>query len=303
MSMSGFMVDLPECVRRVEGVSGLPALEVLGPRSSGVVQLHGGQVTSFVPRGGRELLWLSPLAQAGPSMAIRGGVPVCLPWFGAGRDGGLSPSHGLARRARWRLHSVREEGEAVIVSLVVTPEAVAQLDGAEHWPLGLFATLEITFGDALGLRLVVRNEGSDPLTFEAALHTYLAVDDVRTVRVEGLTGASMLDQASGERSRVEGDLTFDGEVDVVVTAPKQPITVVQGRTEGRTPIYRIERENLPDAVVWNPAQQKTASLADVPDDAWPRFVCVEAATIKDDAVTLTPGQDTALGATYAPLAD
>ena len=58
MSMSGFMVDLPECVRRVEGVSGLPALEVLGPRSSGVVQLHGGQVTSFVPRGGRELLWL-----------------------------------------------------------------------------------------------------------------------------------------------------------------------------------------------------------------------------------------------------
>ena len=133
MSMSGFMVDLPECVRRVEGVSGLPALEVLGPRSSGVVQLHGGQVTSFVPRGGRELLWLSPLAQAGPSTAIRGGVPVCLPWFGAGRDGGLSPSHGLARRARWRLHSVREEGEAVIVSLVVTPEAVAQLDGAEHW--------------------------------------------------------------------------------------------------------------------------------------------------------------------------
>ena len=126
---------------------------------------------------------------------------------------------------------MREEGEAVIVSLVVTPEAVAQLDGAEHWPPGLFATLEITFGDALGLRLVVRNEGSDPLTFEAALHTYLAVDDVRTVRVEGLTGASMLDQASGERSRVEGDLTFDGEVDVVVTAPKQPITVVQGRTE------------------------------------------------------------------------
>ena len=165
MSMSGFMVDLPECVRRVEGVSGLPALEVLGPRSSGVVQLHGGQVTSFVPRGGRELLWLSPLAQAGPSTAIRGGVPVCLPWFGAGRDGGLSPSHGLARRARWRLHSVREEGEAVIVSLVVTPEAVAQLDGAEHWPPGLFATLEITFGDALGLRLVVRNEGSDCLLY------------------------------------------------------------------------------------------------------------------------------------------
>lgn len=294
--MTGFQMELPDCVRRVEGVGGLPALAVDGPVSSGVIQLQGAQVTSFVPHDGEELLWLSPIAEAGSQKAIRGGVPVCFPWFGAGRDGRMKPSHGLARLARWRVVGVDQRDDAVTVSLVVTPDTVAQLEGAERWPDGLFAELHVTFGTCLALEFVARNEGAEETSFELALHTYLAVDDVRRVAVAGLDGAPMLDQVTGERGVVNGDIAFSGEVDLAITAPGRTIEVIGPRG----PLAGVERDGLPDAVVWNPHVDKAARLEDVPDDAWPGFVCVEAAALGSDAVGLPAGGTCLLRATYAP---
>lgn len=291
--MTGFLPELPGCVERVGGVSGLPALRVSGPRSSGVVQLQGAQVTSFVPHGGREMLWLSPDARAGAT-AIRGGVPVCFPWFGSGLSGDRSPSHGPARLARWRVRSAEEREDAVVVTLVLTPDAVAALGHGESWPDGLFATLEVSFGDELGLRFTARNEGEADVTLELALHAYLAVDDVRGVCIDGLDGSHVLDQVTGATGVVDGVMTFAGEVDSVVTAPGRSIVV----SAEEAPRYRVERENLPDAVVWNPAAHKAAALSDVPDDAWPQFVCVEAAAVEHDAVTVAAGEQAVFRASY-----
>ena len=158
--MTNLTAELPASVTRIDGLDGGDALRVDGLRSSGVVQLHGAHVTSFVTVGGDEMLWMSPLAKAGAS-AIRGGVPVCFPWFGSGASGEMKPSHGPARVVPWRLVEVDDDAETVRLHFELSHADVAGAPGGDHWPEGLVARYVVTFGEALALELGAVNEGSE----------------------------------------------------------------------------------------------------------------------------------------------
>jgi glucose-6-phosphate 1-epimerase len=284
-------VVLPESVTLADGEGGLPVLRVRAPGGAGEIYLHGAQVTAWAPAGQAPVIWMSRRSLFEPGRAIRGGVPICFPWFGPGRNGEMSPAHGFARVADWTLHGAREDGDAVVVTLRLTDGDVVGLPGAELWPYPFEALYTVTVGAELGLELSVRNTGAEAVTFEEALHTYLCVSDVRGVQVDGLDGATYADKTSGGALvRQEGPVVFTGETDRVYRSSAD----VSVRDGARTMI--VATTDSQSTIVWNPWVAKAAAMSDFGDEEWPTMVCVETANVADEAVVLAPGHSHAMHA-------
>lgn len=280
-----------------DGEGGLPVVRVSTAVASGEVYLHGAHVTSWQPAGAEPVIWLSAESEFRPGAPIRGGVPICFPWFGAGRTPSLAPAHGFARIAPWRLTGASDDDGTVTLTFALTHDDASGAPGADRWPFRFTAGYTVTFGAELTLALTVRNAGDEAFSFEEALHTYLAVADARTATVDGLDGARYLDKtSSGEPRQVlqSGPVTFTSETDRVYLQGA-PTTLLDPGSRAIT----ITPENGADTVVWNPWVAKAAAMADFGDDEWPAMVCVETANALGDAVTLGPGESHTLRVTYA----
>ncbi len=275
--MSDSTIPLPVGVRRAT-VHGAPAVLVETAASRATIHLDGAHVTSWVPTRGAEALWLSPDARYGRGASIRGGIPLIGPWFGPGRDGRTRPAHGWLRSARWELEAAERIGDAITLVLA--------LDDADPSGSGITARAFVSVGEHLTVELTV-TAGNEPLELESALHTYLAVSDVREVQLRGLAGAAYLDNTEGLAERVE---TQDP---VVLTGPTDRVYAVDDEVEVHDPVagrtLREEPAGSTRTVVWNPWAEGARQLADMPDDAWTGFVCVETAAAKDGFVPLAPG--------------
>jgi len=274
-------IDLPASVRLETGPGDLLRLGVDHERfGAAEVYLHGAHVTGWTPPGGGPVLWLSAQSHFRPDAAIRGGVPICFPWFGAGPADDRTPSHGYARLRDWRLASVIEEDDGVTLALVLPVQ-----DG----DLPLEATYLVTVGAALGLALEVRNAGDEAVTFEEALHTYLAVSDVRQVAVEGLDGARYLDRLGGPEPVVQEEeaIRFEAETDRIYVETDVAVVVADPGAGRRITVAKSGSSNT---VVWNPWADKARGMADFGDDEWPGMVCVETANVRTGAITLAPGE-------------
>lgn len=270
------MITLPSSVRLAHPETG-PVVEINHPVGRGRIHLHGAHVTSWRPAGHGEQLWLSSASEFGPDSAIRGGVPICFPWFAAGA-GDWQPQHGFARRQRWRLVDVTQTRERVQVQVALDDRDLrGEVPGRDHWPYRFAATFEITISAAqLALHLTVTNpDPHQELPISGALHTYLDVGDITATRVEGLGGLAHLDKVSGEQvpAGARHDLELSGETDRVYTHPSPAHQViVRGDRSDLTITNRSSH-----SVLWNPWQAKAATMADFPDDGWREMVCVEAA--------------------------
>ncbi len=296
--MSNAATDLPDSVTLAEGEGGLPVVRVATAVATGEVYLQGAQVTAWTPAGSDPVIWVSGAARFAVGEAIRGGIPICFPWFGAGREPGLAPpAHGFARLVGWRLIDATDDAGAVTLTLRLTDADVAGLPAAAAWPHPFTATYRVTFGRELAVALTVENTGDAGVSFEEALHTYLAVSDVRATAVVGLNGAPYLDKTAGatpERMTQRGDVTFGGETDRVYGSVGS--VVVRDDAAGRS--VGVTKEGSANTVVWNPWVEKAAAMADFGDDEWPMMVCVETANVLDDAVVLAPGERHTMTARY-----
>ncbi len=260
-----------------------PPIELSSANGSGAAYAHGAHLTAWTPAGSDPVIWLSALARFKPGVAIRGGVPIVFPWFGAGRSGKLNPAHGFARTRVWDLASSAPEGDDVVAEFVLEGSGTDE----PEFPYAFSARYEVRLGAALQLSLTVTNNDSQPFSYEEALHAYLRVGDVRQVVVEGLGGCSYLDQAdpSGVRVRTQsGRVTFSGETDRIYGAAGQVRVVdpVLGRT------LVIDKQNSASTVVWNPWIDKAASLEDFGDDEWPSMICIEGGNLREASVRLQP---------------
>ncbi len=260
---------------------GLDLLVVRNDLASAVLSVQGAQLLSYRPAGGPDLLWLSPLARFAPGAEIRGGVPICAPWFGvAGPDlpEGLG-RHGYARTATWSVQEVAEVpggGTRLVLSL---PGRGGTVPAA--WPYDLSMQLEVTIGAQCGLSLAVTTAGGDPVPFSFAFHTYLAVPDVSGARVTGLAGCRYRDAETGAISRQEGDVRIDGFTDRVYLDVPREQTVVSAA--GTTRIA----SDAPSCVVWHP-WERAADMVDVRSHS--DFLCVERGEVAADARPLAPGE-------------
>ncbi len=258
-------------------------ISLVGAGGQVLVIPFGAQVLSWTPSGEDPVLWVSRRADPSGEAPVRGGIPICLPWFGAGPDQTRSPAHGFARTSTWKPLGTEEAGSSR--ALVLTLDHEPGVDDA--FPDPFRAELRVVLGDDLVVTLRVTNRGSRAFDFEEALHTYLAVGDVKDTTVDGLEGCEYLDQVRGDgRWRTQnGEVTFVGETDRVYRCDS---TLVVHDPRNRRDIV-IDRDSSSNVVVWNPWAEGTRRLGDVAPSDWEHFVCVESANVGQDAVHLDPG--------------
>jgi glucose-6-phosphate 1-epimerase len=251
------------------------------------VALLGAQVLSFVPKAhGRDLLWCSP-ARLAPGRPVRGGVPVCWPWFARQGVADSAPQHGFVRTVRWETESVVDEPDgAVTVTLTVTPDF-------GDWPPACAPRLVVTAGTALTVALETFNRSDRSLTITQALHSYFRVGDVADLAIEGLQGRRYLDKLAGfGEFRQQGSWRFDGACDRIYleTGARHAI---HDRALDRSIL--IESEGSASTVVWNPGADGVREFDDIPPRDWFQYVCIEAANCGPlDVVSLPAGGRTRL---------
>jgi glucose-6-phosphate 1-epimerase len=265
---------------------GLSALKLRGGGCEALVYLQGAHVAEFRTPEHGELLWISQHAVYAAGKAIRGGIPICFPWFGAHATRSELPAHGFARTRAFRFEGSEPRGDGVVAVLSLGDDAQTQA----QFPYSFTARLRISVGvggPRLGLAFEVENSGAQSFDYELALHTYLRVGDVREARVSGLLGARYDDKVSGARGVVESAaaLGIEAETDRVYVS-SAPVTVDDPALSRRV---LIDKRGSATTVLWNPWLDKAQRMADFGDDEWPHMLCVEAANVRPAHVVLAAG--------------
>ena len=266
-----------------EGPGGLPVLTVT--QSHGTLELtpYGGHVLSYQPAGHAQVLFVSRDSSSLPGKPIRGGIPVCWPWFGPNANDPSQPMHGFARLMFWDVEAVDIGPEETEVRLGLRDDARTR----EYWPHAFELTLRIVLGRRLQIELTTRNTGSQPFVLTQALHTYFAVGDIGRVSIEGLEQASYFDSLTRLTMAPEGaPIASRSEVDRIY-ADTAADCRIRDAALGRR--ICVAKRGSQATVVWNPWVEKARRMPDFGDDEFPAMVCIEAANARDDAITLPPG--------------
>ena len=276
--------------------NGIEVVELSSAASTCTVALAGAQVLSFARRGEADWLWVSDKARWSVGTALRGGVPICFPWFGAHPTDRAFPAHGFARTRLWRLIGVDEPSPARVRAVF---ELSSDAETRALFPHRFTARQTVTIGEELELSFEVSNDGTAPLSFEAALHSYFSVSEVGAIALTGLERCAFVDKvAGGTPARQGGEpLRIAGEVDRVYDSGG-PVTLLD---PPRPRQIHIQMVGARSTVVWNPGAEKASALADMDRDGYRRFVCIEAGNIGEHAITLPPGARDALSVRYSTV--
>jgi len=269
-------MNLPASVTLRELKPGFPVLDISHPRCSGSIALLGAHVMDWTPAGQKPVLFMSDEAVFEEGQAIRGGIPVCWPWFG-GREG--LPGHGFARLRFWDLVRAEDSPEGVELAFRL------QGNGDLGWPHPFELTLTVNLGETLDVALEMKHLGDSTVEITSALHTYLGVGAIEQTSVEGLAGSHYLDTLDDhQRKPQEGEVMIDREVDRIYLA--------DGALRVVDPVWHrileIGKSGSRATVVWNPWIEKSMRLADLPDEAYHGFICIEAANTGGNVVSLEP---------------
>lgn len=274
---------------RVPGVSfaqmfGGTVAVLESPFSRAIVALQGAHVLSWQAAGdATDVLWLSPMARLGAAKAVRGGIPVCWPWFGPHPSDASKPAHGIVRARPW--HVTGSAASEKYARLVLAFETAGS--AGDPWPHRAKAEIEITAGETLTVALTTDNLGPEAFVLTEALHTYLRIGDIARVTVEGLTSRTYVDQLQGGARRLQGAelFAFAAETDRVYLDTPDIVTV---RDDALAREIRIAKTGSQSTVVWNPWIEKGNRLGDLGADGYQRMLCIETANVFDNVVSLEP---------------
>lgn len=270
---------------------GTTAWEIHAQGARARISAFGGQLLSWQPLPGEEVFWLSDRLAALPT-PLRGGVPLCWPWFGRQGQPASAPSHGLARTAPWRLDSQRALADGRL-------EVVLRPAQPVHPQLEVFQTLVI--GRVLEQWLHTINRSSAPFALTQALHTYFAVDVVADAVVQGLEGTAYTDALHPAAPGCQpGRWRFDalrdgGRCDRIHATAGNAVVLERG--PGRAAVH-VQPHGSHSMVLWTPGPELGQAMADV-GAGWADYLCLEVANAGRDVVELLPGQAHALGQTLA----
>jgi glucose-6-phosphate 1-epimerase len=275
------------------GPGGLPIVRVKNDHATASILLQGAHLLSWQPHDQDPVIWLSPEAKFAPGKSVRGGVPICWPWFGAHATEASFPAHGFARTVPWEVSASERCRDGVTrISFRLPMTDVTRV----QWPHATPIETIITIGQALEVALVTRNAGAADVTIGEALHTYFAISDIKQVSVTGLDGRQYLDKVKDfARVKQSGPVRFTGETDRIYLDTGPDCVIEDPGLKRR---IRIAASGSRSTVVWNPWIEKAEKMGDFGKDGWTRMVCVETANAADDVVRIPPGGEHRLTATY-----
>jgi len=276
------------------GPGGLCVANIANSQGQALIALSGGHVMSWQPNGQPPVLWLSAYAKFAPGKSIRGGVPVCWPWFGPHQTETGFPGHGFARTVPWQVESsaaLDNGATQLVLSLQHSDATRAQ------WPHPSSVRSTITVGRELCIELSTQNLGDAAFVLGEALHTYFAVSDIRQSPIQGLEGSRYVDKvAGGAEKQQNGPIVINGEVDRVYLDTTADCVI---EDPGLARRIRIHKQNSRSTVVWNPGVEKAEKMGDFGPDGHLGMVCVESGNALDNRISLLPGETHSLRVVYS----
>ncbi len=278
-----------------EDASGLLFADITTAQAQATVCLQGAHLTTWTPAGQTTpVIWLSDAAKYAPGKSIRGGVPVCWPWFGPHPKEASFPGHGFARSVPWQVTGVHALTDAVQITL----QLVESEQTRAQWPQASRCELTLTIGQTLKIALSTTNLGNEAFPLSEALHTYFHIGDIDQAKVTGLAGEEFLDKVDNFACKEQiGPVTFHGETDRVYVNTQAHYGIDDPVLKRRIKIHATDAHSV---VVWTPWQEKADKMGDFGGPtAWKQMVCVETANALNNALTVHPGETHTLTAEYS----
>ena len=285
-----------------EPAPGFPILRINNFGTVASLSLYGAQILSLRFEDGRERLWQNPSLRFISGKALRAGIPVCWPWFGAAATSpgkqflaDDAPAHGFVRNRLWTLQDIRVHEDITVVELrLFDDEQTRRL-----WPFAFEMQMQITVQrHRIRIRLRTYNHDTRPFMLSGAFHSYFACQDVGDVNVTGLEHASVLDQLSGLQLAAQEWHAPDREIDRIYRTGAQ--TLMLSESAAGSPLL-IYGGGHTDTVLWNPWREKAERLGDIQNDDWRHFICLETAIAGGNAIWLAPGSLHKLSLILRPL--
>jgi len=272
------------------GNGGLPFIHVQNQSASALISLYGGQILSFKPVDEKaDMLFLSKKSFYGDGKAIRGGIPVCWPWFGPDPKGLQRPNHGFVRNHLWEVTGTLTTETETKISLQFTES----LKYEKTWKQPFTLTLQFSIAKTLVIKLVTENTGEKPFSITQAFHTYFSIGDINQVQVLGLEGCTYFDKLDQGKEKMQTDIvTITDEIDRIYEDIDNHLVLNDPANNRR---IEIASENCRTGVVWNPWQK---AMVDLEEQDYQCFVCVETGNIAFDLVQIPPGGKNSLITSY-----
>ncbi len=288
------MIDIDELDEKfsIEGEVGFAELDgdlvyitVSNKYADADICLYGAHITSFRPRNTMDLLWMSPESNYEVGKPIRGGIPVCFPWFGPHKTDTEKPQHGFARLMYWDVVSTAtNSSDETVVKLGLKSSEETKV----YWPYDFYAELTIVVGKKLTERLRVTNVSGGPFSYTCALHTYYSLSAIESISIEGLKGLTYYNQLTGENGVQEDDKLFITEaLTRHYLNTEMPVVIDDNAFHRR---IKVDKSGSKVTTVWNPGAETCANIGDLPDDGYETFVCIEATNAFDYPINLNPGE-------------
>lgn len=274
--------------------NGLICVSVTNALGRSEIYLHGAHVASFIPEGGQDMLWMSKSSYFEVNRPIRGGIPVCWPWFGAHLTDENKPSHGFARLADWEvLESKMLDNGSTQITLGLS----SSMQTLQIWPYEFELQSIITIGKNLEIELITANSDNSPIEISSALHSYFNISNIANIAISGLENGHYIDSLDDDKEKVqEGQITFDREVDRVYINTEDACTITDSDMNREIVVGKTGSRST---VVWNPWIDKAQRMPDFGDDEYSNMVCVETTNALNDMITVYPGGKHSLKAILA----
>ena len=292
-----FAIEQSHTQLRIENDIGeFPIIHLRNAHAEARISLYGAQILHYKPHdAAHDVLFLSDKAIYQSGKAIRGGAPLCWPWFGADPENQGRPAHGFARNRLWQLsttESLNDGATRVVLRLNDSPDTLAL------WPYHFQLELEILVGKTLKLSLSTHNLSDQPMTISQAIHTYFTVADIAQTEVYGLEQLHYMDKSKAGQNALrtqDGSIKVKQEVDrIYLNSPSK----IQIHDQAWQRCIRVHSSGSQSTVVWNPWIEITANMIDLNNDDYQRFICVETTNVADDTAIIAPNASHRLTAEY-----
>lgn len=277
--------SLPNSVTIVDKANNYPIIYINNDYAQAEIAINGAHVMHYQPKGQAPVLWLSEAAVFEKGHAIRGGIPLCWPWFGDHSNNPELPAHGFARNDSFELISITSNAQGeTLIKLHLSNNTFNQA----YWQEAFTLAVDITVGETLSVAMTMQNNSHSELPFSSALHSYFTISDVDNIVVKGLDQTAYFDKVkSFETGTQQGDILIDREIDRVYMPSNSPVSIID---KGLKRTLMITKSGSQSTVVWNPWIDKATAMSDFHNSGYRTMVCIETANALDDTIVLGRGE-------------